>query len=439
MIVVNVLLKSCRSLLGRGGLRSGVFHFIQMGGLLILLLPQATFAGGAPPLTLAQAVQIALQNNPEIAILRKDIEKARAEKGVASHILQANPEIGVQVRERRGGNQSLWDYELSLSQSIEIGGQRGYRMRMAEIDLLKTRLQQQKEKFVITEKVKAIFIDLTALNEKLQSLQNILRVERDLSQWLSRRAAQGEISSVKLNTVKLEALETKEKLLEVRRAIGGKRQELGWVMNSPLQGDVEIAYGWPEFPTKVALDTLKRWLGERNAEIKITSLDFKKATTKVKLIKAGRFMPNLALSLSRSREDKDNIIGVGLSIPLPIFNRKTGELRAARAEEGKAALRLQQVQGKSLSELIRYYQDLLTMGQQKRLFAREILPITQQNLDQIRARYQTGEFGLMTLERFWDNWMRAKIDYADFLQEYYHTLVKIELIMGRELREAGKK
>ena len=415
------------------------YYIALLGILIIFVLPQVVRAQNSPRLTLSDAVRIALKNNRQIAILQKDIEKAQGEREAASRILQDNPEIAGEMTHRRKGAQSLTDFGISLSQPIEIGRQRHYRMKIAEFNFLKVQLQLQKEKLVVTEKLKGIFIDLTALNMKFQSLQNILKVEQDLLQWFSIRATHGEISRVALNTLRLEVLKTKEKLLDIQRMIIAKRRELEWVMNSPLPEGMEIVYGWPRFPTKVEPEKLWGYAEEYNPDLKIALMELKRSEAELKLIKAGHMIPNFNFSLTRSREDNDNLIGVGLAIPLPLFNRRTGEIKAARAEQEKAALELKRVHEKLRSEIYQQYETLTLRERQRKLFVEEILPITQQNLDKIKTRYQMGEISLMTLERFWDSWIEAKISYADFLQKYYHTLCQIELLVGVELNEVLKE
>jgi len=415
------------------------YYIALLGILIIFVLPQVVRAQNSARLTLSDAVQIALKKNRQIAILQKDIEKAQGERQAASRILQDNPEIAGEVKNRRSGDQNFTDFEFSLSQPIEIGRQRHYRMRIAQLNLLKTQFQLERERLAVTEKIKMLFIDLTALNEKLQAIQNILAIEQELLQWISIRSTHGEISSVALQTVRLEFLRTKEKLLDIQQAIIAKKRELEWVMNAPLPEDTEIVYNWPEFPTRIELDKLQKYAEKYNPDTKISSADLKKAEASVKLTKAGQIIPYIKLSLNYSREENDNLIGPGLSIPLPLFNRKTGEINAARVEQEKSALDQQRICEKILSEINKYYETLTIIESQKKLFIEEILPATKLNFNEVKARYQAGEIDLMTLERFWDKWIEAKIKYEDLLQEYYHTLCEIESLVGIELKEVLKE
>ncbi|MFQ5866757.1 MAG: TolC family protein [bacterium] len=415
------------------------FHYTLIGILAILVFSQIAFAQNKSTLTLSDAVQIALKNNREIAILQKDIEKAKGEKKAASRIFQHNPEIAGEVKNRRSGNQNIRDFEFSLSQSVGIGRQRHYRMKIAELYLLKAQFQLENEKFTIAEKIKGIFIDLTALNEKLQAVQDILEVEEGLFQWLTIRSAQGEISSVALNTVGLEVLRTKEKLLDIHRAILSKKRGLEWVMNTSLPEGREIVYGWPEFPANIPREELERYAEEHNPDVKIALVDSRIAEASLKLAKAGHVIPGLSFSFIRSREDNDNLIGFGSSLPLPLFNRRTGEITTAKAEKERATLELKRIHEKIFSEINRYCESSTILEQQRKLFVEKILPIPQHNLDQIKMRYQRGELDLMTLERFWDSWIETKIEYAEFLQQYYHMLCRIELLSGAELKKIVKK
>ena len=104
------------------------------------------------------------------------------------------------------------------------------------------RTDSRTNKLVVTEEVKGIFIDLTSLNERLKAFETLLEVEEKLLQWIGVRAVYGEISSIALNTVNLEVLRTKAKILNIKQAIIEKRQELEWVMNTSIPEGMDINY-----------------------------------------------------------------------------------------------------------------------------------------------------------------------------------------------------
>ena len=415
-----------------------IFYLIII--LVVLLIsPHVILAQNTSRLRLSDAIEIAIKNNRKIAILQKEVEKAKGKRQASTRIFQNNPDISWEVRDRKTNDQNIIDHSLSLSQKIEIRGQRHHRMKIAELNHLKTQLLLEKNKLVVTEEVKGIFIDLTSLNERLKAFETLLEVEEKLLQWIGVRAVYGEISSIALNTVNLEVLRTKAKILNIKQAIIEKRQELEWVMNTSIPEGMDINYRYPEIPSNIQIKKLLNYIDKHNFDIRIALADLEKAEYALKLSKAGSSIPSINTSLIYSREDRDNLIGIALSIPVPLFNRKKGEINAARAGHEKAVLELHKTREKYLSDMNKYYKSSTIKEQQKEMFVKQIIPITQENLNEIRMRYQKGEIGLTTIERYYDTWVETRVDYANFLQKYYHTLCKIELLLGGELNEVIEK
>ena len=348
-------------------------------------------AGSAAKLTLADLQKIAIHKNQNIAMLEKEIEKAQGEKQSASRFFSENPEFSGEVKNRKAPERNILDYSLSISQQVEIKGQRNYRIRIARLNLLKSRLLLKKEKLIVTEKVKVIFTDSTSLHQKLAAFKSLLEVENRQLQWRSLRAKAGEISSVDLNTVKLEALRTREKSLQVRQEISATKQQLRSLLNNSLPPGKEIDYRYPEFPGRAKLKGLAEQVARGNFEIKIAATDLKIAELNLQLIKSEVLLPAVNASFIYSREDEEELIGGAISFPLPVFNLKGGERREAAAEYEKAGIKLRQTRLKARSEISKYLDTLSLKEEQRRLYTQKIIPVRRESLDKVRTRYQNGE------------------------------------------------
>ncbi len=416
-------------------------HRCAFVGILIILTSfQIIFAQNGMRLTLSDAIQIAIKNNRDIAVLQKDIEKSESEIQTASRVFNRNPELSGAVKDRmRSNGQSDIDFGLSMDLPIEIRGQRYYRRQIAETNLSKAKLQLQKKKIEITEKIKMLFVELTASSQKNSSIKDLLKVEEDLFNWMKVRANYGEISQVAMNTVNLEVLNTQEQQIAIEQAITAKRNELAWEMNYTIPESAEIVYEWQELPAVPEFEILANYAKKNNPDLAIASADEKIADAELNLIKGGAIFPEITPSIEFSREDNDNIFGVGLSFPLPIFNRKNAEIHSAKTEQEISALQKKNIEGKIISDLRNKCRMLKFLKERREIYTGKILPIAQQNLDETKILYQKGELDLPTLERFWDNWIQAKMDYADFLAEYYHTICEIEILVGKDLKELDKK
>lgn len=405
--------------------------------LLFLSFSQVLFANNLSKLTLSEsdAIQIAFRNNKEIAILHYEIKKTKAEICTASQILNKNPELDGQITRKGSDNQHSINYELSINLPIEIRGQRHYRKKIAEANCLKSQIQLQKKKMEIVAKIKKIFITLKALKEKQGAFHDILRVENDLFSSLKIRANHGEISRVMLNTVSLEVSGTKEELLNLEQSVVIEKRDLERVMNYSISQGTNFVYGQQKFVNVPEIKELINYAKKNNPDIKIASLNIKIADNKLKLTKIASVLPQIAPSIIFAQEGKDTTIGGGLSFPLPIFNLKRGKIIAAEAMKEKTVLELELIREKVISELNKQYELLDIIKQKKKLYTEEIFPTAKKNLNEIKKRYQRGEINLVTLERYWDEWVKSRINYSNLMENYYGILSQMELLKGADLKD----
>src|SRR5512145_1853891 len=98
----------------------------------LLSLAMVAVSGGpahsAEPLTLTAAVERALANSADVGAAGAEVRAAKARLEGASVLLAANPELSGAVGSRGASGSRTAEWELALSQRVEIGGQRGARV-----------------------------------------------------------------------------------------------------------------------------------------------------------------------------------------------------------------------------------------------------------------------------------------------------------------------
>ena len=135
----------------------------------------------AAEITLDQAVEIALEKNPDLAITANELLVARGEIERADYLSQFNPQLigGFDYRTRSGKSNSQ-DWRTGLSQELEIFGQRGLRQQSAKLGYQRTEAEVRNQVRLLTAAVKMTFYEalrarnrskllaeLEALNHKL--------------------------------------------------------------------------------------------------------------------------------------------------------------------------------------------------------------------------------------------------------------------------------
>ncbi|MFN3467801.1 MAG: TolC family protein, partial [Candidatus Brocadiales bacterium] len=198
----------------------------------------------------------------------------------------------------------------------------------------------------------------------------------------------------------------------------------------PLEPTGELEY----VSIKPDLPGLIKWAIEARPDLKAAEREVERAGLEIDLLKSQR-VPNPSLSGFVGREeDTQRIVGGGISIPLPLIDRKQGELQKASASKEAARLNLENKHLQIRKEVQSAYEVFL--ASQKGLEAYEnIVPEMEESLKLNELTYMEGKVGFVEFVLFQNNLIEAKISYLEALLGYYRAIVDLEKASTRRLVE----
>ena len=275
----------------------------------------------ADSITLDQAVRRAA-NRPAVAIAGTEVDAVRAEAAGARRPIY-NPELGVAVGPRFGGGQTLLDAEVSLAQTIELGGKRDARRAVADArvaaagsNLVQAQLDAEFEVW------RAFQLTLLA-RARIDATREAEALATQLVTASSDRQALGAGTQLQINLATLEGGRARHDRLDAENAYDAALAELARVIGAAPDERLEPVGELATLPA-AALDE-----------------DALVARAEVRLANA-EATPNLTASVSYGYEqdlDTDfHAVMAGLSISLPVRNRNQGARSAARARVRGAEL-----------------------------------------------------------------------------------------------------
>ena len=311
---------------------------VQRGEAQPTALPQ--------PLSLCDAVQWALQNNPELAAQRQRYGIAAAEV-VTARTHPFNPQLEAKVRRvipPSGGQISnILSQEYKVLQEVELLGQRRHRQHAAEAALSRTEWEIVSREQELTVRVIRSFNTLLQRHEKLTLAQETMRMLEESLQQQRRLVEQGRLKSVDLIQSRAELEDVRAQLGMSRLALVSARQEflrcLG-IVDHPLtlRGALDPVTIKGD-PAELACEAL-----ERRPDLHALRLAVEEAEARLQLTRANRFGNPVVGPALEYDDVRNTYVGAQLVLPLPAFNRKQGEIQQREAERTKAALDLQQAE-----------------------------------------------------------------------------------------------
>jgi cobalt-zinc-cadmium efflux system outer membrane protein len=387
-------------------------------------------------LTLGQAVALALLQSPDLAASGWEV-RAREARVLQAGLLP-NPSLGATVEnlgtskdEVTGGIQTT----IQLGQLVELGGKRSARIRAAAAERDVAGWDYELRRIDVLSRLSLRFIEVLHAQRSLELHSETAALAEQARLAVAEKVAGGKASPVDETKAAVAAAAARIALDRARLHLEGSRRSLSaaWGGSTPrfrnAAGDLDAV---------VPVPPLERLAGllARNPEwaLRASEIAMREAAVDLALARA---VPDLQLNAgyrrySPSGEDVDTLL-VGVSIPLPVFDRGQGEIREARSrvarsreERREAELRL----GLALADAHR-----ALSGAQAELAAlrQTVLPGAQRAFEAVREGYQLGRFGLLDVLDSQRTLSEARGQALRTAMEYHKAVVDVERLIGDRL------
>lgn len=398
--------------------------------LTTVFLATAVAAGDHPEsLTLEQALELAEQRHPQLAEARALVDASLAQAEQAGTL--PNPEIVVRAEqlpvEREGSNQR--EYVAGVSQQVPLGGRlnKARQAELLEAEVRKRGLDRTRRE--LRRRVHAAFA--TALYQsrafELQR-QNATGYEKAAAITKARVGA-GDLVPEELARVELELAKARAELRRSESLRGQSLLELtaatGVTQWKPvtLVGNLEETFELPAVEELLA--QLSAHPESLEAEARIRS-----ARAQINLAKAER-VPDVKVEALYHRLEgtRENTIDVGLSIPLPLFNRNRGAIREAEAAAVAAEARAKTTAIELTTRLRTARLSLSTALENIRAFKNDILPRADTILKTAEARYSAGDMSLADVLPVRREWANIQLAYLESLRDAMSAWAELKTLL----------
>ena len=390
--------------------------------------PQSAAAATAEPLSLAKAIELALEGNPEVAAAKRQWEATEGQ--VLQGRSRPNPELAYSLEDTRSKTRTQsWQLNLPL----ELGGKRAARTKAAE----KTREQAQAQlaelQATVRANVAAAYFDVLTAQERLVLARDSAALAKSSTDTVSKRVAAGKVSPVEESKARVaEAgvrVELAQAASEQRNALSRLFALLGRI-DAPytvLEGKAE---NLPSVPSLADLQPLiSSAPGVVLARIEV---DRRKALT---ALEQSKRVPDVTVSvgMQRSNETQRNVLLFGVSVPLPVFDRNQGNLLEALKLEDKARDELQAATVRLHSEVAQARERLSTITAEVQSLQQDVLPGAKSAYDAATIGFENGKFNFLEVLDAQRTYFTAKSQYLKALGEAHRAAADIDRLLGASM------
>jgi len=206
-----------------------------------------------PPVGVDELVQRALQNNPQPAIARANLEAARQRAGA----LKSLPNPVLQIVAGFAGNEEARDEEVLLSQPIDLFGQRRAKRKVLEAETKRVAAESELVQRALIVEVKNAAAQLFAAQEAQKLSAEQVQVAQAFSDAAARRAELGDVPQVQAQRAGLELLRVQNEATNTRADRLARQAVLNQLIGQAPETPLTVA-----LPVEPALLDLLRTGGE---------------------------------------------------------------------------------------------------------------------------------------------------------------------------------
>ena len=388
-----------------------------------------------PELTLGEAIEEALERNPDLRATRYELTAAQGRITQAG--LRINPTLDLELENFAGTGDvhgiGVMETTLSVSQVIELGNKRDLRVAVAESDRgVIVQAQRARELDVLSDVARA-FIAVVAAQERQRFAQEATALAQNTLGALTERvnAARSPIAEQSRARIALTRA-----MIEEQRA--GSTLQAARASLAALWGDGEPLFGRANADL-FRFEEARPF--EAVAQAAQLTPDFLAFASEARLREAelrlaqARARPNIAVSLGvRRLEDSDDFGFVaGFSRDLAVRDRNQGAIFEARARIAQTNAEQQAALTRVRAILFSLYSEMSAARLLAETLRNDAVPQAQTALSQVQAGYDVGRFSFLELATAQQELLQLRAAAIDAAADYHSLKADLERLTSEPL------
>jgi cobalt-zinc-cadmium efflux system outer membrane protein len=416
--------------------------------LLAMLAPVVSAQGQAtppqaagPPLSLDDAVRLALAHNQALLAQRLSIDISKADEVTAG--LKPNPNValgfdGIPVAPSQFNATFFRDvaqYTAAVSYTFERGGKRTERVVTAkdstDVTAKSVADAERQLRFQTIQDFINVQLAKSTLDLARQDLASFSStVETSRARVTAGDLAEGDFLQISLQKLQFEQ-DVSAAELSLIQSKATLRQALGY---DTVADDFDVAGDLTHLPITVTLDALTQAALATRPDLQSAERSLKLATDQVDLAIANRARDiNGNANYSRNAIGPDSVLGVGVAFDLKVHDQNQGNIAHARiavdqATETEAATRAQ-----VLTDVVSAFAQYQTNDKVLALFESGYLDQAKQSLDIATYVFQRGAGSLLDLLNAERTYRSTELSYRQALAAYVTSIFQLNFVVGRQV------
>lgn len=399
-------------------------------GVLAGLLGLWAAPAAAAELGLDEAIRLALERNAEVRLAQGELQVATARRPGAALLLQGNPELSASAGPRLRAGSVSPQVSVSVSQPVEVGGQRGARIDAAAAAIRSAEARLAARTAAVVAEVRQAFGRALAAQAGVTIADEAVRLAKQALAAAEQRHQAGDASRVEVNTARIEvgrtsragvaaALRAQVCQAELRLLLGlGPHEDLR------LKGTLETLAPPPALEAQARARAL-----DRRADVRAARAEVDEAEAELRLATRDAF-PSPRLGASYGTEEGAHIVQGTLAWEVPLFNRNQAAQALARGRVSQSRLSLQALEQRVTQEVELALARVRAARAAADAFGAEVLRAAESSVELANEGYRAGQLDFLQLLLIRRDALDARRGHVEALEELNAAAAQLDQALG---------
>jgi len=410
--------------------------------LVVVICSLMLMKGSTLDLELQQAIQRAWIHSPALHIVQADGEMKEAEEEQAAK--RPNPIASIQVDGVNGINRShnnCNDQEISysLTQLIELGGKRRARRQEATFETSLANYEIESIKLNLLRDVTIAFVEVAAAQEYLKLADEQRKIAEEVLSATTIKVQGGKISLLQQKKAELNRVTTALAFSKAKRRLDVAKKKLAilWGCSEP---DFEnVSFSFFEIQD---LEELCHLISLQNQNLEVLKSEILIAAAHGALaVENAQRIPDLQVTAGYTTCNDNGGEGVllGVSMPIPIFDRNQGNIRRAKAQLNQAYHKKEDMLLQQKIALEEVYEQFYTAYKESLAYRESLIPSAKHAFAASKDEYMQGKNDYLELLDAQRTLFDVQLQYIDILEDYHRKKAEVDRLVGLPLIQLKNK
>jgi len=388
-------------------------------------------------LTFSDALSKALLENPRLQSYGWQVRVKEAERIQAS--LLPNPKLNAEM-ENFGGSGPFEGYDareikVKLGQKILLGAGRLKRKRLAEADKELAGWDYEAQRLDVLTGVTKAYISALEAQRQWQQQKELVEVAQNLYDSITAQVEAGKVSKLAQTKAQVELSRAKIDLENARNQWESARSSLTSYWGSE-QPQFEQLTGQLSMPSAIPPYAKVQAYIQQNPDVARWATELQQRESALDLEQA-KGLPDITVSggYKRAEDLGASAAIVGVSIPLPFFDRNQGNIKAAKYELSRVENQREAAVSQTYKALQEAYDQLEAATHEVNQLQEQVLPGAKTAFEAAQTGYRQGKFDYLEVLDAQRTLFSTQTQYIRALAKYNLAVAEVERLIGTSLSD----